>query len=179
MPVFYSATSKSFYDDCLFPKLPADAVAVTDVEHVALMAAQAQGKVISPDANGNPVAAIPVPTVAQALAALSAVYAAKERLGVSFQASGASAPSVFPSDNNGQLKLVSAFTMAQAGLWIDGTPWIGVGGISVPMAKADILSLAPKVAAYVAACTGNYGRLIPAVTADVTTDTSTGWPSNV
>ena len=176
MAVYYSATTRSFYDDRLVAKPPSDAVPVTDAEHVALMTAQATGMVITPDATGAPQATTPVRTVAQALAALGALYASKENAGVAFQASGATAPSTFPSNLNAQVKLVSAFSMANVGLWVDGTPWISVSGISVPMVKSDILALAPKVAAHVAACTANYGHLIPLVQADPAADTSGGWP---
>ena len=178
MATYYSASKRGFFDSGLHGTLPTDAVAVTDTQHADLLSAQATGQVIAPDANGNPVASVRVPTLAQALSALAALYASKQCLGVLFQASGVTAPSVFPSDNNGQLKLVSAYTMAQAGLWADGTPWISVTGVSVPMVKADILALAPRVAAYVAACTARYGALIPLVAADVATDTSGGWPDN-
>ena len=181
MTVYYSATARGFYDSSLNPKLPPDAKEVTAAAYTALLTAQGTGKLIQPNASGNPEAvAPPVPavTVASALAALASVYASKECAGVSFQAFGAASASVFPSDYNGQLKLVSAFTMATAGLWTDGTPWLTTAGIGVPFVRADVIALATKVSAYVAACSTRYAALIAAVQASPTTDTSTGWPSN-
>ncbi len=181
MTVYFSPTAKGFFDSSLHSVLPADAKEITAETYTSLLTAQGKGQLIQSDANGNPEAvAPPVPavTAASALAGLAALYAAKEALGVSFQAAGATAASVFPSDLNAQVKLVSAYSMATAGLWVDGTPWLSTTGVSVPMAKADVLALAPKVAAYVAACTARYGALIPLVSATPTTDTSTGWPSN-
>ncbi len=181
MTVYYSPTAKGFYDSSLHAVLPADAKVITPDVYQSLLTAQGKGQLIEADATGSPVAvAPPVPavTVASALAALASLYASKEALGVSFQAAGATAPSVYPSDLNAQVKLVSAYSMAAAGLWVDGTPWLSMAGVSVPMTVADVQALAPKVAAYVAGCTARYGALIPLVTATPTTDCSAGWPSN-
>jgi hypothetical protein len=176
--IYYSASKRGFFNPAIHTTLPTDAVLVPQETYTALLTAQGHGQVIGPDVNGNPVASAPVMTAAGALSALAALYASKETLGVSFQASGATAASVFPSDNNAQLKLVSGFAMANAGLWTDGTPWLTIAGVGVPFAKADVIALATKVSAYVAACSTRYAALIAAVQAAPTTDTSTGWPSN-
>jgi hypothetical protein len=67
----YSPTTKGFYLTELHgDAIPSDAVEITAEAHVALMTAQAQGAVIQPDANGNPVAVFPdPPTAAEVLAA--------------------------------------------------------------------------------------------------------------
>ncbi|WBF68245.1 hypothetical protein LN040_03840 [Desulfovibrio subterraneus] len=63
----YSPSRKGFYDTEIHgSNIPADSVEITDDEHRALLAAQAQGKIIQPDENGRPVAmeppAPPAPT---------------------------------------------------------------------------------------------------------------------
>lgn len=56
--------------DC---KIPADAVPITDALHQSLLAAQAEGYAIAPDATGSPIAtAPPTPTPEQILARLTA-----------------------------------------------------------------------------------------------------------
>ena len=52
--------------DC---KIPADAIEITDVEHVALLEAQATGKIIQADVDGRPVAVDPPPPTPEQLAA--------------------------------------------------------------------------------------------------------------
>lgn len=60
--IHYSQTTRGFYcADLHGDNIPADAVEITREEHAALMAAQATGKVITPDANGYPIAADPPP----------------------------------------------------------------------------------------------------------------------
>lgn len=58
--MFYSKTTGGFYSrDIHGEAIPADAVEITSEEHVALMDAQSQGKIIQPDIDGNPVAVDP------------------------------------------------------------------------------------------------------------------------
>jgi hypothetical protein len=59
MTIFYSKATKGFYDDQIHGNIPADAVEVSDELHASLLAAQATGKIIQADANGNPIAADP------------------------------------------------------------------------------------------------------------------------
>lgn len=63
----YSASTGGFYPyDIHYPNLPTDCVEITEDDHAALMAAQATGQQIVPDANGLPVAVDPVVSVADA-----------------------------------------------------------------------------------------------------------------
>lgn len=56
----YSKLTGGFYHPSVHGiNIPADSVEITDAEHRFLLAAQAQGKVIQPDANGRPVAVDP------------------------------------------------------------------------------------------------------------------------
>lgn len=58
--MYYSPSTNAFYHSQLHgSNIPADSVEITDDEHRALLAAQAQGKVIQPDENGRPVAIDP------------------------------------------------------------------------------------------------------------------------
>jgi len=61
MSLFYSASTRGFYDDAIHSSLPSDAVPITSQVHQALLEAQAAGKQIEPDGNGFPVAVDPPP----------------------------------------------------------------------------------------------------------------------
>jgi hypothetical protein len=79
--MFFSPDTRGFYSQNVHgAAIPADAVPITAEAHAALMAAQAQGAAIQPDANGNPVAVFPTPpTAAEVLtSAKAAAHAAVE-----------------------------------------------------------------------------------------------------
>lgn len=57
--MFYSGTTRGFYDPNINPNIPQDAVAISDENYASLMAAQAAGKWIEPDKDGNPIAVDP------------------------------------------------------------------------------------------------------------------------
>ncbi|QQR69123.1 MAG: tail fiber assembly protein [Alphaproteobacteria bacterium] len=62
MTIFYSAATNGFYiPEIHGDAIPADAVEITREEHEALMTANSQGKVISANAEGSPVALDPPP----------------------------------------------------------------------------------------------------------------------
>ncbi|MFV0422051.1 hypothetical protein [Oleidesulfovibrio sp.] len=72
----YSPTTNGFYHPAIHStNIPADVVEISSADHAALMAAQAQGKIIRPDANGYPVAVTPPPPPAPTRAEL---YTAKQ-----------------------------------------------------------------------------------------------------
>jgi hypothetical protein len=57
MALFYSKSTGGFYDDSIHTaaQIPSDAVAITEVQHQALLTGQSAGKLITADANGNPI----------------------------------------------------------------------------------------------------------------------------
>ena len=58
----YSRAQRGFFDEAIHgAAIPPDAVEITPAQHAALLAAQAAGKRIVPDANGYPVAQDPPP----------------------------------------------------------------------------------------------------------------------
>lgn len=60
MAIFYNAATRGFYnDDHDWSTPPAGSVQITKAAYDALIAGQSQGKVITSDANGNPVLADP------------------------------------------------------------------------------------------------------------------------
>ena len=65
----YAKSTGSFYDPQIHgDNIPADAVEITDAQHAELLAGQSTGKVISGDADGNPVLVNPpAPTHEQLL----------------------------------------------------------------------------------------------------------------
>lgn len=57
---FYSPSQNAFYSEAVHGSgMPNDVIPVSEVEHQALMVAQANGQKIGPDASGKPVAAAP------------------------------------------------------------------------------------------------------------------------
>lgn len=63
--MLYSKTTGGFYSSEIHgDNIPADAVEITKAEHTALLAGQAEGKRIVPDAGGVPVLQEPPPFVA-------------------------------------------------------------------------------------------------------------------
>ena len=56
MKYFYSGSTHGFYTDTFHKNRPADCVEISEETHVNLMAAQASGKAIGADADGNPMA---------------------------------------------------------------------------------------------------------------------------
>jgi len=70
MSKFYSKTTGGFYDPEINIIIPQDVVAVTNDNYEALFTAQAMGKVIKPDAQGNPEAVTFIPSAEQLHAAL-------------------------------------------------------------------------------------------------------------
>ncbi|MDX2094373.1 MAG: hypothetical protein SFW64_00275 [Alphaproteobacteria bacterium] len=62
MSIFYAKSTNGFYDSEIHGNdIPVDAVAITAEEYAAVFEAQAVGKMIAADANGNPVAIVPPP----------------------------------------------------------------------------------------------------------------------
>ncbi|MEJ7932589.1 hypothetical protein WG922_21645 [Ramlibacter sp. AN1015] len=79
--MLYSASTRGFYSRDIHKAIPADAVEVSAQAYAALMAGQAQGQQIEPDANGAPaLAAAPVvssvPQVVSKFQAKAALHAA-------------------------------------------------------------------------------------------------------
>ncbi|MCO5213685.1 MAG: hypothetical protein M9936_28635 [Caldilinea sp.] len=56
MGLYFSASTRGFYDDAIHASLPDDAQPITEMQRENLLAAQSAGKVIEADANGLPVA---------------------------------------------------------------------------------------------------------------------------
>lgn len=71
MPLYFSASTGGFYDSEIHGKaIPKGAVEIDAEQHAALLAAQADGKIIAADAQGNPIAiARPAPTAEEIIAA--------------------------------------------------------------------------------------------------------------
>ncbi|HWL46297.1 MAG TPA: tail fiber assembly protein [Sphingomonadaceae bacterium] len=77
MTLYYSPSAGGFLDSAIHQPLPGDAVVVTAARHAALLAAQAEGSTIGPDAHGEPVARVLQPSAEEQLARLRA---ARDRL---------------------------------------------------------------------------------------------------
>lgn len=60
MALYFSAAAGGFYDSDIHSTLPTDARQITAETHAALLGAQADGKVIAGNDNGDPVALTPL-----------------------------------------------------------------------------------------------------------------------
>jgi len=69
MAYHYSAETGGFYHTGVHEDMPADAVAITDAKHAAMMQAQAEGKRIVSGNEGNPEAIDPPEPTAEELIA--------------------------------------------------------------------------------------------------------------
>ncbi len=78
MPIYFAKSTGGFYTTQIHgSSIPDDAVEITNAEHSALLAAQSQGKRITSDASGRPIAIDPpLPSIEQQIAsALAGTYA--------------------------------------------------------------------------------------------------------
>lgn len=116
--MFYSKSTGGFYDPAIHgDAIPADAVEVTETEHKTLMAAQSEGKAITADANGSPVAIDPTTllTLAQARAQQTAKVRAACALALlsGFTSSALGAERVYGSNHDDQSNLLNAAMASQ------------------------------------------------------------------
>lgn len=79
MTKYYSKSNNGFYTSEINDSIPSDAVRIANEVWVSLLDGQANGKVIQPDADGNPALFDPVPT-AEDLARISARNSAIAKL---------------------------------------------------------------------------------------------------
>jgi hypothetical protein len=56
MKIFFSASTKGFYDSSIHKTMPEDAVEITREQHIELLDAQANGMMISVGENSEPIA---------------------------------------------------------------------------------------------------------------------------
>lgn len=61
MSLFFSTTTRGFYDDAIHTSIPGDAQPITEQVRANLLAAQSAGKIIAADADGFPIAVDPPP----------------------------------------------------------------------------------------------------------------------
>lgn len=63
MTIYYSASTRGFYDDSIHmvSQIPEDAVEISQEYHAKLLDEQSKGKVIEPDHTGFPKAVVPPP----------------------------------------------------------------------------------------------------------------------
>lgn len=76
--IYYSKSTRGFYELGVNPVIPTDAVQVTEMQRQALIAGQSAGKEIVPDANGFPVLRdppAPAPIAPQVVSATQAKIA--------------------------------------------------------------------------------------------------------
>ncbi len=59
MTIYYSKSTAGFYDSNINTVIPGDSVEITSEEHIALLTAQSEGKVITVGSDGKPVATDP------------------------------------------------------------------------------------------------------------------------
>lgn len=181
MGLYYSAETKGFYDDGIHTpeQIPVGARPVSRDLHIALMLAQSQGKRITADANGDPIAADITYTLDEIrqrkLTALAYYRWQKETEGITLNGVGIKTDRESQSLLNGALKL---FDLNPSLLAID---WKGENGW-VQVDKATLEAVGLAVGAHVQACFSRekaHATAIEALTAidEIEAyDITTGWP---
>lgn len=143
--MLYSKSTGGFYDPAINNTIPADAVQITGATYSALLAAQSQGKVITSDGAGNPIAIDPATllTLPQAQAAQIAKIssACQAALVGGFTSSALGSAHTYPSQDADQRNLLSA-TMASQG---QGSTW----STSLWCANGTVWGLTPHTATQV------------------------------
>lgn len=147
--MFYAKSTGGFYTQQIHgDSIPAGAVEISAEQHSALMQAQSNGKQISADENGYPIAIDP-PQPVRTKASLLAEVAAKR-----WQVETGGILVVghpIATDRESQAQLTSAYNSLKGGLIAD-TPWKSSDGSFTLVTLAEIEPVAQAVAAHVRAC---------------------------
>lgn len=179
--MFYSKSAAGFFDTAIHgDNIPADAVEITSDEHMALMQAQSEGKQISTDENGYPIAIDPPQPVRTQASLLSEVAAKRWQV-----ETGGILVAGHPiaTDRESQAQVTSAYTSLKGGLIAD-TPWKTADGSFTLVTLAELEPAAQAVAAHVRACFAAEQAHDEAINALETQgeldgyDINTGWPPN-
>jgi hypothetical protein len=153
--MLYSKSTGGFYDPAIHgSNIPSDAIEISNDTYFAFLAAQTLGKVITADADGNPVAVDPntLMTLAQAQAMQSAAVssACSCAINAGFASSALGKSHTYPSKDTDQRGLLNAALVAQgqpsswtASLWCySGNAWAYVShtAAQVQQVNADWLA---------------------------------------
>lgn len=122
---------------------------------------------------------VQVPTLTSRLAELDALCTTYLNAGVYYTPSAGTTAYLFNTGSASQNKMLTAFVSATNGLWpASGGVWKIANGSYVAMTATDVIDLAKRAQAYVQACYAHEATLQAALTNDLTTDITVGWPSN-
>lgn len=147
--MFYAKSTGGFYTQQIHgDSIPAGAVEISAEQHSALMQAQSNGKQISADENGYPIAIDPPQPVRTKASLLAEVAAKRWRVETGGILIGVTPIS---TDRESQAQLASAYTSLKGGLIAD-TPWKSADGSFTLVTLAEIEPVAQAVAAHVRAC---------------------------
>lgn len=181
MGIYYSNSTAGFYDQNVHSNtLPNDGVEITTEYYVELLQAQSEGRQISANETGYPVAIDPpkpVRTKAALLAEVAAKRWAVETGGVIVGGSP------IATDRESQAQLTSAYTSLKNGL-IENTPWKATDGTFNLVTLPQIEPVAQFVAAHVRACFAAeqaHDEAIQSLTTQSELDAydiNAGWPQN-
>lgn len=72
--IYFSPTTRGFYDARIHTEWPADAVEISEAERAALLEGEASGMIISVDALGRPALAAPSPLTPEQVSALERAW---------------------------------------------------------------------------------------------------------
>lgn len=147
--MFYSKSTGGFYSYAIHgDNMPRDSVEISEEDHAALMLAQANGKKISGDSNGQPVA-IDAPKPKRTQSSLLNEVADKRW---KIETGGIIVSDVpIKTDRESQAQLSSVYISLKSGL-IESTPWKAADGSFSMVAMEDIEPIAKAVAVHVSAC---------------------------
>lgn len=177
--MFYSKSTGGFYNTGIHGNnIPVDAVEISTEQHAALMQAQGNGKQLTADKNGYPIAIDPPQPVRTKVALLGKVAAQRWQVETGGILIGGTP---IATDRESQAQLTSACTSLKGGLIAD-TPWKAADGSFTMVTLAEIEPVAQAVAAHVRACFAAEQAHAEAIDALQTQaeldayDINTGWP---
>ncbi|WP_439893168.1 DUF4376 domain-containing protein (plasmid) [Ralstonia sp. 25C] len=160
--LYYSKSTRGFYDPVIHGlNIPADAIEESkwSMTHAQLMDAQAAGKTITADADGNPIAVDPISLMTlsqvQAAQATKISTACATALTTGFTSSALGVALTYPSQDNDQRNLQSAVSAAATAspgwtipLWCtDGDHWSFTSHSAAQLQQVNADWLAHRVAA--------------------------------
>lgn len=133
--MYYSKSTNGFYSTQIHgSNMPADVVKITKAEHTALLAAQSQGKLITSDASGRPIAIDPPPAgVAEMWERIKSKRSAVEQGGVKVGTKW------YHSDADSRIKYLGLVRMAEQALTSGASPTtvLQYGGVNIQWKTMD------------------------------------------
>ncbi|MFD2142881.1 DUF4376 domain-containing protein [Ancylobacter oerskovii] len=160
--IYYSAETGGFYRSDIHKVMPGDVALVTQAEHEALIAGQADGRMVRADGNGRPILVQPLPPDIDL-----ATYAAAKRWAIETAGIVVNGASI-ATDRESQGLITGAFVYVQANP--SATVQFKAADGFVTLDAAAVTTIANAVAAHVQACFAAERDVLAGIVAGTVTD---------